>query len=256
MKINMQDGTSVITDLDDVDKLEYSNGNLLVYINGSSTSYAAINIANVEFYIASDEDTETVTIGNQVWMVKNLVVTHYRNGDPIPQVTDPTEWANLTTGAWCYYNNDPANGAIYGKLYNWYAVNDTRGLAPSGYHVPSDAEWKILEMHLGMSQQEADSWGYRGSPIGAKLAGFYDLWYNGELRNHSEFGKSGFSGSPGGNRSYYGGFLNLGYYSGWWSASEYSSSFALYRHLYYYYAYVYRYYYIKRTGFSVRCIRD
>jgi len=90
-----------------------------------------------------------VTIGNQTWMANNLGVTTYRNGDPIPQVTDPTEWANLTTGAWCYYSNVQGNGEVYGKLYNWYAVNDPRGLAPKGWHVPSDAEFTALETALG-----------------------------------------------------------------------------------------------------------
>ena len=90
-----------------------------------------------------------VTIGSQIWTGCNLDVTTYRNGDVIPQVTDPTQWANLTTGAWCYYNNDPANGDIYGKLYNVYAILDPRGLAPSGYHIPSDAEWTTLTATLG-----------------------------------------------------------------------------------------------------------
>jgi hypothetical protein len=86
----------------------------------------------------------TTTICDQTWMVKNLDVDHYRNGDPIPQVTDPAAWAALTTGAWCYYYNDPAIGAIYGKLYNWYAVNDPRGLAPVGWHIPTEPEWITL----------------------------------------------------------------------------------------------------------------
>lgn len=81
-----------------------------------------------------------VTIGAQTWSGYNLDVTTYRNGDAIPQVTDLTTWLNTTTGAWCYYNNDPAMGPIYGKLYNWYAVNDSRGLAPTGWHIPTDAE--------------------------------------------------------------------------------------------------------------------
>jgi uncharacterized protein (TIGR02145 family) len=85
----------------------------------------------------------TVEIGSQVWMQRNLDVTHYRNGDVIPQVTDEDEWANLTTGAWCYYNNDPAN-ASYGKIYNAYAVHDPRGLAPQGWHVPSQDEINTL----------------------------------------------------------------------------------------------------------------
>jgi uncharacterized protein (TIGR02145 family) len=91
----------------------------------------------------------SVTICNQVWMLKNLVVTTYRDGTPIPEVTDPTEWDLLTTGAWCYYNNDPANGTVYGKLYNWYAVTDPRGLPPNGWHIPTDEEWVTLETCLG-----------------------------------------------------------------------------------------------------------
>jgi len=87
---------------------------------------------------------ETVTICNQTWMLKNLDVDHYRNGDPIPQVTDPAEWKSLTEGAWCYFKNDPGYGQVYGKLYNRFAVNDPRGLAPAGWHVPSLAEWDIL----------------------------------------------------------------------------------------------------------------
>jgi uncharacterized protein (TIGR02145 family) len=87
----------------------------------------------------------TVTICTQVWAIKNLDVDRYRNGDPIPKVTDPTAWSVLTTGAYCYYNNDSATyAATYGKLYNSYAVNDPRGLAPEGWHIPSNAEWNIL----------------------------------------------------------------------------------------------------------------
>ena len=92
---------------------------------------------------------QTVTIGNQVWTSKNLDVSTYRNGDAIPQVQDANAWENLTTGAWCYYDNDASNGTKYGKLYNWYAVNDPRGLAPKGYHIPTDAEWTQLSDYLG-----------------------------------------------------------------------------------------------------------
>src|SRR5262245_42075520 len=90
---------------------------------------------------ASELGAGAVKIGKQVWKIKNLNVSHYRNGDPIPQVKNNAKWAALTTGAWCWYNNDSANGAVYGKLYNWYAVNDPRGLAPEGWHIPSDGEW-------------------------------------------------------------------------------------------------------------------
>lgn len=90
-----------------------------------------------------------VTIGTQIWTSCNLNVDTYRNGDPIPEVSDPVAWAALTTGAWCWYANDSANGPIYGKLYNWYAVNDPRGLAPVGYHIPTNAEWTTLSNYLG-----------------------------------------------------------------------------------------------------------
>ena len=94
--------------------------------NSSGTSYSG----EINFTTLSSSIFSTVTICSQIWMNKNLDVTTYRNGDPIAQVTDPAQWANLTTGAWCYYNNDPAMGPLYGKLYNWYAVNDPRGLCP------------------------------------------------------------------------------------------------------------------------------
>jgi uncharacterized protein (TIGR02145 family) len=87
---------------------------------------------------------QTVTICNQIWTQSNLNVTHYRNGDVIPQVTDQALWDNLTTGAWCYYNNDPATESIYGKLYNRYAITDPRGLAPLGYHIPTKTEAREL----------------------------------------------------------------------------------------------------------------
>jgi uncharacterized protein (TIGR02145 family) len=85
-----------------------------------------------------------VKIGDQIWMTENLNVDHYRNGDPIPEVKDPVEWAKLKTGAWCYYDNEPENGKKYGKLYNWYAVNDPRGLEPEGWHVPTNTEFDKL----------------------------------------------------------------------------------------------------------------
>ena len=93
--------------------------------------------------------SDYVTIGTQIWTTRNLNVTTYRNGDTIPQVTDPTQWTTITTGAWCFYNNDPATEATYGRLYNWYAINDPRGIGPVGYHVPSLTEWNTLIDNLG-----------------------------------------------------------------------------------------------------------
>lgn len=91
----------------------------------------------------------TIIIDQKRWMKKNLEVTKYRNGDAIPEVTDFTQWNNLTTGAWCYYANTSVNGTTYGKLYNWYAINDPRGLAPAGWSIPSDQDWTSLVTFLG-----------------------------------------------------------------------------------------------------------
>lgn len=100
----------------------------------------------------SYSNAQTVTIGSQIWMTKNLDVANFRNGDPIPEAKTDAEWKAAGENeqpAWCYYDNDTANGTKYGKLYNWYAVNDPRGLAPTGYHIPTDAEWTKLSDYLG-----------------------------------------------------------------------------------------------------------
>lgn len=99
---------------------------------------------------------QTVKIGNQVWMAENLKVTHYRNGESIANVTDSTMWVGLSTGALCEYNNNHSNGENFGKLYNFYAVSDIRGLAPKGWHVASDLDWKLLRINLKKSEIEND----------------------------------------------------------------------------------------------------
>ena len=185
----------------------------------------------------------TVTICAQVWMTKNLDVTTYRNGDAIPQVTDPIQWTNLTTGAWCYYNNDAANGPIYGKLYNWYAVNDVRGLAPTGYHVPSDAEWTTLETCLGGSSVAGGA---------MKEAGLMH-WLS---PNTGATNSSGFAGLPGGLRDFNGTFKVIGSNGVWWSSTETNTSYAWYRLLYYDNGVVFSSNFNKPFGFSVRCLRD
>jgi len=135
---------------------------------------------------------KTIRIGNQEWMTENLKVTHYRNGDPLPNLKNNSDWVSACNGAWCLYNNE-SNSDIYGKLYNWYAVNDSRGLAPEGWHVPTDDEIKELEMYLGMSQEEADDTGWRGTNEGCKLGCRADLCYDGAWEDNSEFNSSGFN---------------------------------------------------------------
>jgi uncharacterized protein (TIGR02145 family) len=193
-----------------------------------------------------------VTIGTQVWSSTNLDVTTYRDGTPIPQVTDPTAWANLTTGAWCYYNNDPANGTIYGKLYNWYAVagiHDTdpstpnKILAPQGWHVPSDAEWTTLTDFLGGEQVAGGKMKSTGT----------SLWLS---PNTAATNESGFTGLPAGCRFGDGSFNTIGNYGVWWSSSENLTTNAWGRFLYYDDGYAGRNNSGKYYGFSVRCLRD
>ncbi len=198
---------------------------------------------NIMFQIrAVDTSFETIKIGNQVWMKKNLDVLTYRNGDVIPEVKDPNEWGKLTTGAWCYYNNDPKNGKIYGKLYNWYAVNDPRGLAPVGYHVPSDKEWSTLITYLG------------GDIAGGKLKEEGTL--HRESPNTSATNSTGFTGLPAGYRYNLGTFSNIRSNGLWWSSSETNTMNAWGRNLSYNVGVVYRGYYDKGNGLSVRCIKD
>ncbi len=168
-------------------------------------------------------ESTPVQIGDQVWMGKNLDVEYYRDGTQIPQIVNQTDWDNATYGAWCYYNNDPANGAIYGKLYNWYAVNDPRGLAPEGWHIPTDGEWKTLSISLGMSPATADLSGapdwYYGTDEGNKLKEQGTSTWSGRTGTNS----SGFTALPGGwNGMVYGvtGFYYINGFASFWSSSE------------------------------------
>jgi len=199
---------------------------------------------------------QTLIIGDQEWMIENLKVTHYRNGNQIPHLTDNGDWTGTANGAYCVYNNTPSNADTYGNLYNWYAVDDSRNIAPVGWHVPEDEEIMELEMYLGMSYSEAHDTGYRGTNEGSKLAGSADLWSDGALDNDPEFDSSGFSFLPGGYRSSSNGDFNgIGSYGYLWSSTEDDSSHAWSRTLYYYGTDVYRPNYNKHYGFSVRCVR-
>lgn len=213
---------------------------------GATTGKLSVTVNNQksnEFdFTVSTTSTDEVTIGTQVWMVKNLDVDHYRNGDVIPQVTDATEWANLTTGAWCYNDNDANNGTTYGKLYNWYAVNDSRGLAPEGWHVPSDEEWTTLSTYLGGE-----------SVAGGKLKEAGTTHW--QSPNEGATNETGFSALPGGYRNLSGTFSSIGYYGYWWSSTESYTTYAWGRYLLYYGSNLYRDYYYKDYGFAVRCVK-
>ncbi|MFA5972706.1 MAG: fibrobacter succinogenes major paralogous domain-containing protein [Lentimicrobiaceae bacterium] len=150
---------------------------------------------------------KTISIGTQVWMAENLKVTRYRNGDSISKVADNSAWYKLTTGAYCNYSNSTDKGDIYGKLYNWHAVNDPRNLCPSGWHVPNDAEWEKLFEQLG---------GYQ--VIGGKMkeTGINHWAYI----NDGATNESGFTGLPGGMRYFDGGFIDVGQSGYWWSSTD------------------------------------
>ena len=145
-----------------------------------------------------------IQIGNQIWVAKNLNVSKYRNGDIIPQVQDANEWANLTTGAWCYYENNRANGITYGKLYNWYAVNDERGIAPIGFHVASYLEYMTLFDFLG------------GINVAGGKMKSTNLW---EFPNTEATNSSHFSALPSGYRYHDGTFTNIRYFTNYWTSS-------------------------------------
>lgn len=195
---------------------------------------------------ASDVTTYYPIVGIccQSWMTKNLDVATYRNGDPIPKVTDNAAWAALTTGAYCYFNNDSATyAATYGKLYNWYAVNDPRGLAPMGWHIPTDFEWTTLSNCLG-----GDA--VAGGPM--KEIGTTH-W---QTPNTGATNTSGFTGLPGGGRDPAGTFFNFGIAGFWWSSTEFVTALAWYRVLGYNYSSISRDVLNKQYGFSIRCLRD
>jgi uncharacterized protein (TIGR02145 family) len=184
-----------------------------------------------------------ILIGTQTWQCKNLNVDTYRNGDTIPQVTDPVEWSNLTTGAWCYYDNDPSTEAVYGKLYNWYAVNDPRGIAPTGYHVPTDTEWTTLQTFLG------------GNPgAGGKLKEIGTSHW--QAPNAGATDQYGFTALPGGTRAVFGDFGGLNMVGYWWTASQTTTSNAWMRGVSFNNSNLYRDNFDKLIGYSIRLMKD
>ncbi len=194
----------------------------------------------------------TIKIGSQTWMAENLRVTHYRDSTAIPLLMHNTDWTSAQTGAMALYKE------TYGVLYNWYAVTDRRGLAPDGWHIPSDAEWTALEQTLGMSVFDAQRTGaYRGNGVGGKLSGVSEHWERGVLTEDQQFASTEFSALPGGFR----GYLN-GIFSGWgnsaffWSSSAINAGSACYRSLNYKHSGVYRDHASKQVGLAIRCIQD
>jgi uncharacterized protein (TIGR02145 family) len=216
-----------------------------------SVTVNSIKSNEVDFTLIPSVIYKTVTIGSQTWMKNNLDVDHYQNGDAIPQVTDFTMWSNLTTGAWCYYLNNENYDIYFGKLYNWYALNDPRGIAPEGWRIPNDADWFNLEKTIGMSQTEAQKTGWRGTNEGNKLKQEgTDNWSSPNGNTNS----TGFTALGGGYRTPDGFFNILKDYGGFWTITDNDFLTAWARTLKFSNSNIERMQYDKKYGFSVRCI--
>ncbi len=233
-KLNVGANQNLKVDFSPTDAATYNTANKTVKINVIISTTVTDIDGNVY---------HTISIGTQVWMVENLKTTKYRNGDPIPNVTDGSTWLNNTTGAYCNYDNVLNNATLCGRLYNWYSVNDTRNICPSGWHVSTDAEWTVLTTFLG------------GENIaGGKLKETGNThWQN---PNTGATNESGFTALPGGYRLGNGSFYDIGNYSSWWSSSEYSTFFAWFRYVRFDAGIIGIQYDAKISGNSVRCVED
>ena len=210
------------------------------------------------FYLTACEETDndpttvtdidgnvykTVTIGSQVWMAENLKTTKFRNGDPIPLITDAAAWASSTTGAYCNYDNDEANAEVYGRLYDWKSANDPRGICPEGWHIPTDAEWGTLIAFLG------------GDAVaGGKLKEKGTVHWNSPNNQASD--TVGFTALPAGERRATGQYIYLKQYGCWWSSTETDDLNAWIRYISNSTYYITRQIYSKKYAYSVRCIKD
>lgn len=198
---------------------------------------------------------KTIQIGTQIWMAENLNVSKFRNGDAIANIKSDLDWVSASVPGWCFLNNSPGNGATYGKLYNWLAVVDPRGLAPIGWHIPSKTEWEQLINYLGgvevagKKMKSTSGWVYGGKS-------------SSDGANSNGTNESGFTALPSGYRNEY---LNGLFYprncGNWWSSTEnFESNSLMYR---YYFCYILSFYektflaeYPQISGFSVRCVKD
>lgn len=250
-------------------RVNAQNDTMYIMKNGVVINKQSVKPADVDSIIFFEPDSidadgnvyNIITIGTQVWMKENLKTTKYNDGTSIPLVTDTTEWSGLTTPAYCWYNNDPDQYKnTYGALYNWEAVN-TAKLCPTGWHVPTDAEWSTLENFL-----IENGYNYNGSTSDNKIAKAMagTAYWNSSLtegtpgnNDYQSFrNKSGFTGLPGGSRANDGKYSLVGQYGLWWSASEDFTYYAWYRSVYYDLGDVLRAYDFKLNGYSVRCLRD
>ena len=234
----------------------------LFYLNILSvTCFAQIKTNKItEFGVVADIDSnlyKTIKIGSQIWMTENLKVTRYRNGEPIELVSDSAKWKSFNGPAYCYFQNDSSNFHFLGKLYNWFAIDNFKGICPAGWHVPKDSEWKKLEKFLGMPVAELDEYEARGveTNIGNKLkSADKNLWNH--PSDFSELNTSGFTAFPAGYRNENGQFNGLNEIAMWWTASDFSGEYAWIRSIYFDNTGIDGVNLDKHNGLSVRCIKD
>ncbi len=230
-------------------------------INSQGTSYGSqVSFTTLVNYVAYDGDGNgytSVVIGTQEWLVENLKTTKYNDGSDIPNVTDNTAWTELSTPAYCWYNNDYSTyGTVYGALYNWWVTDATsnggKNVCPVGWHVPTDNDWYILENYVDPTINDPNATGWRGTDCGTKLKAVSG-WNSGGNGTDNY----GFAALPGGYRNYnYGSFYNVGGSGNWWSSSQYYADNAWDRILFYDGANANRYDNDKENGFSLRCVQD
>jgi len=208
----------------------------------SKLSFFILSIVTLFLVSCETGGSEEVTIGSQTWMIKNLNVDKFRNGDPVPEAKSIEEWINACENeqpAWCYYGNDPSLGNQYGKIYNWYAVNDPRGISPEGWRIPGQGDWTILIDYLG------------GKDVAGKMMKSENIWEGGGKGNN----ESGFSALPGGFRTSEG-FNFIGGSGFWWSSLEINNSVVEGYQLQYFES-IYTVLSPKNNrGMSIRCIKD
>jgi uncharacterized protein (TIGR02145 family) len=239
MNIHQSNGTVLQIPVNTIDSITYSISN-----PGPGVTYNGYTYS-------------TIILGNgQEWMAENLRTANYANGDPIPNVTDGTQWSNLSTGAWVHYSNNSQYENPYGKLYNWYTVADTRNVCPTGWHVPTDLEWSIL---INYFDPNADGGNNYMNTAGGKMKSTGTQYW--ASPNSYATNESGFSGLPGGNRggisSYLGNFNVLTENGFWWCSTEISTTESIARNLFYLGQEINRYSQVnKKFGYSVRCLKN
>ncbi len=233
---------------DDQSTFENAEKTVIINILPDGISTAVFNPSLVYGTMTDTDGNQykTIVIGAHTWMAENLRTVRFRNGDSIPEVTSNPEWKSLTSAAYCTYENTNNRDEIAttGRLYNWFAVSDSRNLAPEGWHVATDDEWLALTTFLGNE-----------NIAGGKLKETSDLHWMSPNTGASNL--SGFTALPGGRREYTdGSFINKGSDGFWWTGSAYNPDYSWYRYLHFDVANCYRANFHKQYGFSVRCVKD